>query len=75
MKTSFEKTVDRYYGKAIVMLQKHIAIANNYEVLRETLIEDRPKRYRKIHWAEAVEKIIEYVDSHKESFKDGKLYA
>ena len=70
-----ERTVAKYYAKAIVMLQSHLDVAGDKEKLRTALVAERPRFSRKLIWSEAVNEVISYINNHKQSFRNGKLYA
>jgi hypothetical protein len=70
-----DRTVNRYYQKALKELQGLIPVCHRSRKLKIELSKKRPRYFRKSIWIEAIVKAVEYAKSHKNNFVDGRLVA
>ena len=68
-----EKTIVRNYRLLMAELQNHLNISHIPESLRPALLAKRPKKFRKLPWKIAMNRILLYVKTHKHNFVDGGL--
>jgi len=68
-----EKTIMKDYELLMIELQQYINISHVPDVLKAMLLSKRPKKYRNLPWNIAVDRILQYVQNHKNNFIGGRL--